>query len=275
MKFSRKLSGFLQVHTGYLTFSLKNTDLSISGRKLTFLWKWVISIRHRRENGVDTLKLHHDTLLKTLKNNGELMTTRSFNGPETLFWMKLVHAKPILLAGGSHDMIWTKENNLFLFHAIKLFSIQKSAQKLPHRLSACYGSAKTSKACTFHNRLVGVANGYDRTESQFISLTSTTYEQPFSERQMDTLWTVEDIQYQKCILESETKTQIKKPWRPATDRFIKKGLAIFFQFHYQAAKSPNHIQFTIKNSPFGHFQSFCFDNVWSSRSTTHASSELD
>jgi len=23
---------------------------------------------HRRENGVDTLKLHHDTLFKTLKN---------------------------------------------------------------------------------------------------------------------------------------------------------------------------------------------------------------
>jgi len=43
-------------------------QLSTFGQKLAFLWKWVKSIRHRREGGVDTLKLHHDTLSKTLKN---------------------------------------------------------------------------------------------------------------------------------------------------------------------------------------------------------------
>jgi len=32
-----------------------------------FLWKSVKSIRYGRENGVDTLKLHHDTLLNTFK----------------------------------------------------------------------------------------------------------------------------------------------------------------------------------------------------------------
>ena len=37
--------------------------------KLAFLWKSVKSFRHRRENRVDTLKLHHDTLLKTLKKH--------------------------------------------------------------------------------------------------------------------------------------------------------------------------------------------------------------
>ena len=42
-------------------------QLSTFGQKLAFLWKWVKSIRHRREGGVDTLKLHHDTLSKTLK----------------------------------------------------------------------------------------------------------------------------------------------------------------------------------------------------------------
>ena len=42
-------------------------QLIMFGRKLAFLWKSVKRIRHRRENGVDTLKLHHDTLLKTLK----------------------------------------------------------------------------------------------------------------------------------------------------------------------------------------------------------------
>jgi len=36
---------------------------------LHFLWKWFESIRRRRENGVDTLKLHHDTLSKTLKKH--------------------------------------------------------------------------------------------------------------------------------------------------------------------------------------------------------------
>jgi len=41
--------------------------LSIFGGKLAFLWKSVKSIRHRREIGVDTLKLHHDTYLKSLK----------------------------------------------------------------------------------------------------------------------------------------------------------------------------------------------------------------
>ena len=44
------------------------------GRKLAFLWKSVKSIKHRRENGVDTLKLHHDTLLKTFKKTLSLMT---------------------------------------------------------------------------------------------------------------------------------------------------------------------------------------------------------
>ena len=43
--------------------------LSIFGRKLRLLWKSVKSIRHGRENGVDTLKLNHDTLLKTLKKH--------------------------------------------------------------------------------------------------------------------------------------------------------------------------------------------------------------
>ena len=42
-------------------------QLSIFGRKLALLWKWVKSIRRRRENGVETLKLHHDTLSKTWK----------------------------------------------------------------------------------------------------------------------------------------------------------------------------------------------------------------
>ena len=36
--------------------------------ELAFLRKSVQSIRHRRENGVDTLKIHRDTLLKTSKN---------------------------------------------------------------------------------------------------------------------------------------------------------------------------------------------------------------
>ena len=44
-------------------------QISIFGRKLAFLWKSVNSIRHRRENGIDTLKLYHDTLLKTLKKH--------------------------------------------------------------------------------------------------------------------------------------------------------------------------------------------------------------
>jgi len=34
---------------------------------LRFCENQLKSIRQRRENGVDTLKLHHDTLLKTLK----------------------------------------------------------------------------------------------------------------------------------------------------------------------------------------------------------------
>jgi len=42
-------------------------QLSIFRRKPALLWKWFKSIWHRRENGVDTLKLHHDTLSKTLK----------------------------------------------------------------------------------------------------------------------------------------------------------------------------------------------------------------
>ena len=41
-------------------------QLSIFGRNLAFLWIWFKSIIHRRENCADTLKLHHDTLLKTL-----------------------------------------------------------------------------------------------------------------------------------------------------------------------------------------------------------------
>jgi len=36
---------------------------------LAFLWKWFKSIRQRRENGFDTQKLHHDTLLKTFKKH--------------------------------------------------------------------------------------------------------------------------------------------------------------------------------------------------------------
>jgi len=43
--------------------------LSIFGRKFSFLWKSVKSIRHRWENGFGTLKLHHDTLSKTLKKH--------------------------------------------------------------------------------------------------------------------------------------------------------------------------------------------------------------
>jgi len=43
-------------------------QIRIFGQKLAFLWKCVRSIRHRRENGIDTLKLHHDTVLKRLKN---------------------------------------------------------------------------------------------------------------------------------------------------------------------------------------------------------------
>ena len=68
-KFSRTFFWSLRVHTGYLTFSLQNPELSISGRKLAFFWKWVISIRHRRENSVDTLKLHLYTFLITLKKH--------------------------------------------------------------------------------------------------------------------------------------------------------------------------------------------------------------
>jgi len=49
-------------------------QLSIFGRKLALLWKSVKSIRHGRENGVDTLKLHHDTLSKTLKNTAPPIT---------------------------------------------------------------------------------------------------------------------------------------------------------------------------------------------------------
>ena len=36
--------------------------------ELAFLRKSVKSIRHRRENGVDTLKIHQDSLSKTSKN---------------------------------------------------------------------------------------------------------------------------------------------------------------------------------------------------------------
>jgi len=39
------------------------------GRTLAFLWKCLKSIRHRRKSGIDTLKLHHDTLSKTLKKH--------------------------------------------------------------------------------------------------------------------------------------------------------------------------------------------------------------
>ena len=45
--------------------------LSIYGRKLAFLQKSVKSMKLRRENGVNTLKLHHDTLFKTLKKHWE------------------------------------------------------------------------------------------------------------------------------------------------------------------------------------------------------------
>jgi len=45
--------------------------LSIYGRKLAFLRKSVKSMKLRRENGVNTLKLHHDTLFKTLKKHWE------------------------------------------------------------------------------------------------------------------------------------------------------------------------------------------------------------
>jgi len=42
-------------------------QMSIFGQERAFLLKSVKSIRHRRENGIDTLKLYHVTLLKTLK----------------------------------------------------------------------------------------------------------------------------------------------------------------------------------------------------------------
>ena len=51
-------------------------QISIIGRKLAFLWKWVKRIRHGRENGVDTLKLHHDILLQIFKKNTGLWTSR-------------------------------------------------------------------------------------------------------------------------------------------------------------------------------------------------------
>jgi len=38
-------------------------------RKITFFWIWIKSINFRGENGVDTPKLHHDTLSKTLKKH--------------------------------------------------------------------------------------------------------------------------------------------------------------------------------------------------------------
>jgi len=37
-------------------------------RNFTFLWKCVKRISHRKENGVDALKIHHDSLSKTKKN---------------------------------------------------------------------------------------------------------------------------------------------------------------------------------------------------------------
>jgi len=41
--------------------------------------KSVKSIRHRRENGVDTLKLQNDTLLKTLKNTDLITDNQNSN----------------------------------------------------------------------------------------------------------------------------------------------------------------------------------------------------
>jgi len=44
------------------------------------LRKSVKSIKNRRENGVDTLKLHHDTLSKTLKKTLKFGMTMDLKG---------------------------------------------------------------------------------------------------------------------------------------------------------------------------------------------------
>jgi len=46
--------------------SYSNNKAYLDGN-LRFCENELKSIRHSRESGVDTLKLHHDTLLKTLK----------------------------------------------------------------------------------------------------------------------------------------------------------------------------------------------------------------
>ena len=43
--------------------------LSIFARNFTFWWKCLKRISHRKENVVDTLKIHHDSLLKTKKKH--------------------------------------------------------------------------------------------------------------------------------------------------------------------------------------------------------------
>ena len=58
---------FMKLSVVFFAKSECPIEISIFGRKLAFLWKSVKSIRHRRENGIDTLKLYYDTLLKTLK----------------------------------------------------------------------------------------------------------------------------------------------------------------------------------------------------------------
>jgi len=66
--------------------------ISIFERKLAFLWKSVKRVRHRRENGIDTLKLHHNTLSKTLEKTLDLLIHSCVPcRPELLFQNCQIH----------------------------------------------------------------------------------------------------------------------------------------------------------------------------------------